>query len=164
MLHMSNVERKTRPDGTYYSSDPSERAMQLKEDGKIGGHFGKLGGRPRKPRAMEKVAEAAQKEADNIIKVFKDGIEDDSMKTRLAAANSWLAIEDRETQLRLQEERQEFDIGQASREELLNYMKEALQPGGPLAASMGIVDGTAEDITEPRELGHGDSEASGSGS
>lgn len=159
---MSEVERKTRPDGTFYSSDPSIRARELQEDGKIGGHFGKLGGRPRKPRAMEKVAEAATKEAENIIAVFKEGIKDDSMKTRLSAANSWLAIEQEETRLRLQEERQEFDIGQASREELIAYMKVALASGSPLAKSLGIIDGTAEDVTEPRELGYGDSEASGS--
>lgn len=160
---MGQIARKTRPNGDFYSSDPSERAMQLKEDGKIGGHFGKLGGRPRKPRAMEKVAEAATKEAEDIIKVFKDGIHDDSMRTRLNAANSWLAIEDRETQLRLQEERQEFDIGQASRDELLKYMKEALKTGSPIADQLGVVDGSAVDITESRQLGHRDSEASGSG-
>ena len=154
---MGEVARKTRPDGSFYSSDPSERAMQLKEDGKIGGHFGKLGGRPRKPRASEKVAEAAQKDAEKIIKVFKDLVESDSEKTRLAAANSWLAIEQEETKLRLQEERQEFDIGQASREELLNFMKSALQSGSPIAEQLGVIDGTAEDIGESRELGHGDS-------
>jgi hypothetical protein len=159
---MGEVERKTRPDGSFYSSDPSIRARELQEDGKIGGHFGKLGGRPRKPRAMEKVAEEAQKESAKIIQVFKDLVESDSEKTRLAAANSWLAIEQQETQLRLQEERQEFDIGQASREELLAYMKEALASGSPIAQQLGFVDGTATDITEPRELGHGDSEASSS--
>ena len=157
------VARKTRPDGSFYSSDPSERAMQLKEDGKIGGQFGKLGGRPRKPRAMEKVAEAATKEAEDIIQVFKDGIRDDSMRTRLNAANSWLAIEQQETQLRLQEERQEFDIGKATREELISYMKGVLQPGSPVAAQLGVIDGDATDITGLGELGHGDSEASGSG-
>ena len=154
---MGEVARKTRPDGSHYSSDPSERALQLKEDGKIGGQFGKLGGRPRKPRASEKVAEAAQKDADQIIKVFKDLVTSDSEKTRLAAANSWLAVEQEETKLRLQEERQEFDIGQASREELLNFMKTALS-SGTLADQLGVVDGSAEDITESRQLGHGDSE------
>jgi hypothetical protein len=160
----SEVARKTRPDGSFYSSDPKERALQLKEDGKIGGQFGKLGGRPRKPRASEKVAEAAQKDADNIIKVFRDLVKSDSDKTRLAAANSWLAIEQEETKLRLQEERQEFDIGKASREELLNYMKQVLTPGSPIASQLGVIDGEATDITEPRELGHGHPEASGSGS
>jgi hypothetical protein len=155
---VGEVARKTRPDGSFYSSDPSERALQLKEDGKIGGHFGKLGGRPRKPRASEKVAEAAQKEADNIIKVFSDLIQSDSEKTKLAAANSWLAIEQEETKLRLQEERQEFDIGQASREELLNFMKDALKAGSPIADQLGVVDGSAVDITESGQLGHGDAE------
>jgi hypothetical protein len=137
--------------------------MQLKEDGKIGGQFGKLGGRPRKPRASEMVAEAARKEAENIIKQLKEGLADESAKTRLAYIQTWLGVEHEEAKLRLQEERQEFDIGQASREELLSYMKSALKPGSALAAQIGVVDGTATDITEPRELGHGDSEASGSG-
>lgn len=159
----NEVARKTRPDGSFYSSDPSERAMQLKEDGKIGGHFGKLGGRPRKPRASEKVAEAAQKDADQIIKVFKDLVNSDSEKNRLAAATSWLAIEHEETKLRLQEEKQEFDIGQASREELLNYMKDALKPGNPIASQLGIVDIDESDITELGQSGHRDPEETGSG-
>jgi hypothetical protein len=159
----SEVERKTRPNGDYYSSDPAIRARELQEDGKIGGHFGKLGGRPRKPRASEKVAEQAQKEADSIIAVFKDLVNSESEKTRLAAANSWLAVEQEETRLRLQEERQEFDIGQASREELLNYLREALASGSPLANQLGVIDGTATDIdSELGELGHGDSEEAGS--
>lgn len=160
---MGEVARKTRPDGSFYSSDASERALQLKEDGKIGGQFGKLGGRPRNPRASEKVAEAAQKDADKIIKVFKDLITSDSEKTRLTAANSWLAVEQEETKLRLQEERQEFDIGQASREELINFMKTALKTGSPVAEQLGVVDGSAVDITQSRELGHGDSEEISSG-
>lgn len=161
---MGEVARKTRPNGELYSSDPSIRARELQEDGKIGGHFGKLGGRPRKPRASEKVAEAAQKDADQIIKVFRELVNSESEKTRLAAANSWLAIEQEETKLRLQEERQEFDIGQASREQLLEYLKSALAPGTPLANQLEYVDGTAIDLDESGQLGHEHSEAnSGSG-
>jgi len=161
---VGEVERKTRPDGSYYSSDPSERAMQLKADGKIGGQFGKLGGRPRKPRASEKVAEAAQKDADNIIKVFRELVNSDSEKTRLAAANSWLAIEQEETRLRLQEERQEFDIGQASREQLLEYLSQALSPGTALSTTLEYYEGSAVDLDEPRELGHEHSETDSSSS
>ena len=44
-------ERKRRPDGSLYSSDPSERMKQLQADGKVGPQFGALGGRPRKRRS-----------------------------------------------------------------------------------------------------------------
>lgn len=162
---MSNdVARKTRPDGSFYSSDASERAMQLKEDGKIGGQFGKLGGRPRKPRASEILAEEARKNTEEFIEVLKRGISSDSEKTALAYLQTWIGFETEETRLRLQEERQEFDIGKASREELIAFMKETLKPGNPVSKQLGAYDIDESDIRELGDSGHGDSEASGSGS
>lgn len=152
-MNLSDEERERR----------RQNALELKKQGKIGPQYGKLGGRPRKPRAMEKVAEAATQEADKIIQVFKDGVDDESMKTRLAAANSWLAIENEETKLRLAEERQDFDIGQASREELLKFVATAIS-SGPVADQLGeFVDGSATDITDVGGLGHNDPEENSSG-
>lgn len=101
---------------------------------------------------MEKAAESAQKHADEIIKVFIDGINDDSMKTRLAAANSWLSIEQEEAKLQLQEEKQEFDIGQASRDELIEFLANALTEGN-IAEQLAAIDGTAEDVTDVEVAG-----------
>lgn len=141
-----------------------ERALKLKEEGKIGPQFGHLGGRPRKPRVSELLADEARKDADQILAVLKNGIRSDSEKTALAYLQTWVGIEHEETKLRLAEEKQEFDIGKASREELIAYLAESLS-SGPLAAEIGnVIDGTAEDITDVGELGREQSEGDGASS
>lgn len=141
-----------------------QRALQLKEEGKIGPQFGKLGGRPRKPRVSEILAEEARKDADQMLKVLKDGIRSDSEKTALAYLQTWVGLEHDEAKLRLAEEKQEFDIGQASRDELIKFLAASLSEG-PLADQIGqVIDGTAEDIGDTGELGHEQSEVDGGSS
>lgn len=98
--------RKTRPDGSYYSSDPKERYQQLRDDGKVGPQFGKLGGRPRKPRAAEVVAEHARKEADRIIGALDDALDEEQpIRVRMEAAQAFIRIEKDEASLQLDEDR-----------------------------------------------------------
>ena len=158
-------ERKTRPNGEFYSSDPSERALQLKEDGKIGPQFGAKGGRPRKKRATEMAAEKARAHADQITKVFLDGIDEEQpMRMRLAAANSWLGIEQEEAKLQLQEEKHDLDLENASRDDLIGFLADALTQGNLAEAVGPIIDAESEDITNVAELGHRPSETDGDGS
>lgn len=101
--------RSRRPNGELYSSDPSERMRELTEDGKVGGSFGKLGGRPKKIRAAEKVAEAAKEHADHITSAFIDVLTDPeaSHKMRLETAMKWLEVERKEDELQLEEDKHE---------------------------------------------------------
>lgn len=99
--------KKVRPNGELYSSDPKERYQQLVEDGKIGPQFGRLGGRPRKPRAAEKVAEYARREADKIIGAYEEALDGDNTRLKMEAANALIKIERDEASLQLEED--EFD-------------------------------------------------------
>lgn len=83
---MARRERKLRPSGEPYSSNPTERHAQLVADGKIGGRgaedlaraHGALGGRPRNVRPVRvgvpeadvqdllRAAEGAEREADRL--------------------------------------------------------------------------------------------------
>lgn len=111
----------------------SEAAKKRVAEGKMGGaKFGKLGGRPRKPRASQKVAEAAQKEAEDILDVFRDGISPDKpMGTRLKAAELWLSVEEKESKLALQEEK--LDADNLSRDEIIKALAEGLSQGAVAA-------------------------------
>lgn len=96
-------ERKTRPDGSFYDSNASIRMAQLREDGRVGPQFGKLGGRPRKPRASEIIAEEARKQAQNMIKALNDALEDDSTRIRMDAVRMYTDIEQREASTQIDE-------------------------------------------------------------
>lgn len=156
-LNISDEERKRR----------SERALQLKAEGKIGGQYGKLGGRPRKPRATEIAAEEARNNAEDLIQVFKDGIDPENpMKIRLASANSWFGIEQEEAKLKIQEEKLDFDIEKANRDDLVEYLKNALTEG-PLADQIQRqfdAESTAEDITDAESVGFGNAASDGGSS
>jgi hypothetical protein len=74
-------------------------------------------GRPRKVRAAELVADAAQREAKEIAKVFKDAIQPNQPAAiRLQAAKQWLEIENKEATLQMQEDKA---LAQLSHDELL---------------------------------------------
>ena len=109
----------------------SQLAKQRHAEGKFGGaEFGKMGGRPRKDRAAQSVAEAAQEEANRrkIIQVFKDAVDGDQhISTRLKGAEAWLQIEREEGKLSIQEEEQ--DAKQHSREELIEILAKRLTSG-----------------------------------
>jgi hypothetical protein len=80
----------------------------LVAEGKIGGrHYGRLGGRPRRPRVRELVAEEAVRQADHIVATFLDAISPDQrIDVRLKAAIEWLNIE---CQMRADASEMEFE-------------------------------------------------------
>jgi hypothetical protein len=79
-----------------YSSDPRERARELVAAGKFGGaKYGRMGGRPRTPRASEIAAREAQEHAEEIVAAFRDALHPSQpIQIRLKAAVEWLKIED----------------------------------------------------------------------
>lgn len=105
--------RSKRPDGTEYSSDPKERHAQLVADGKLGAkgselakEHGKRGGRPRKPRAAELIAEKARQEAEKLWSAYEAGLDEEQpVRVRMEAAGAVLDIERREAQQQLEEDK-----------------------------------------------------------
>lgn len=95
-----------------YPADRRQRALELAREGKFGGaKYGKLGGRPRVPRAGEIAAREACVHAEKIVEVFLDGIHPDQpIEVRLRAAIEWLRIEAREHEgLRVEDVRLDFE-------------------------------------------------------
>lgn len=128
-------KRKVRPNGDLYSSDPKERYQQLLEDGRVGPQFGRLGGRPRKPRAAEAIAEHARKEADRIIQAYDQALDSEDHRIAMQAADSLVKIEREEASLQLQED--EFE--QLSAREQAEQLKELLEDPA-LAALIGDIE------------------------
>lgn len=122
--------RATRPDGSFYSSDPRERALQLKEDGKIGGQFGKLGGRPRRKRASEEIAELAYEEMESIKGAFRDALSSGESRVRTGAAKDLLAFTEKEEDRKEREAERNRD---RNRDYLMSTLVERLTGDSPAA-------------------------------
>jgi hypothetical protein len=83
----------------------SERMKKLHAEGRAGPQFGKLGGRPRKKRASEVIAEAAADEAEKLLAVYRDAIDENQpISIRLKGAEAWKNIEQSEAKLGMEEE------------------------------------------------------------
>jgi hypothetical protein len=101
-----------------YSSNPSQRARELVAAGKLGGaKYGRMGGRPRTPRASEIAAREAQEHAEEIVAAFRDALHPSQpIMVRIRAAVAWLNLE-RKEDARVNASMSSFAL--ASREELV---------------------------------------------
>lgn len=115
------------------------QANELVAAGKIGGaEYGKLGGRPRKIRATELVAQAAREHGEEIVNAFLVCLDPKQPPyVRLQAAKEWLKIEKEET------DREDKQVTGDS-EDLIAQLKEALSEIGiPIEGELvGIDAGT----------------------
>lgn len=152
-----------------------DRALQLHKEGRLGGSkYGKQGGRPKKIRASEIVAQQAQEHADEIVKAMRDGLRAKQPSIRLQAARQWLEVESKEYDLKVKEDRA---LEQLSTEELVEAIAERfarLSDTGSIPAfdadisdaeELGPAGELAEgtDETEPGEVGQDDVAEDGSG-
>jgi hypothetical protein len=98
-----------------------QRALALVEQGRLGGsQYGKLGGRPKKKRASELVAEKAAEEADQIWARLRGLIfQADSDKIALDAIKHVHALEEQERKVDAEEE---VRYEQLKRNELLTIV------------------------------------------
>jgi hypothetical protein len=93
-LELSEEERLRR----------SERMRQLHAEGKAGGQYGKLGGRPRKKRASEIAAEEIEKKGKELFDHLWDLVENGKEKTKLDAIKTAYALEEQERKVIVEEE------------------------------------------------------------
>lgn len=122
-LNLSPEERKRR----------SERMQKLRKEGKVGPEYGKLGGRPKKPRASELLAQEAEKHKDELLSVLKDAIDPNQpIGVRQKALDQWLAIEREERKMEMDEEEH---YAKMDREELMDDIAKRLS-SNPMMLAM----------------------------
>ena len=123
--------------GKKYSSDRRKRYQELRDEGRVGPQFGKLGGRPPKrsrdnhPRpAAKAIAEAAREHADDIAGVFRDVLLDPHATDteKLRAVKTMVGIETGEERIEREDRKlgrtPDPDIASMSREELVASLAE----------------------------------------
>lgn len=145
-----------------------DNANTLVSQGRLGGaEFGRLGGRPRKPRAAEKIAERVAAEGDTFFERLKEIVETGGEAGAINSIKMLLQIEENERQIA---ENEEMKFEQLKRDELIKYLAGAigeLQNGGVLPESDSDFTGTVTDAEfKPVEYptiagyGSGDEESS----
>lgn len=103
----------------------SELAVQLHSEGKFGGAaYGRMGGRPRLPRASERIAEKVASEADTIYDRLMDILVEGKNSDSLHAINQLLKIEENERQII---ENEELRVEQLKRDELIELATNSLR-------------------------------------
>ena len=116
-----------------------DNANSLVAQGRLGGaEFGRMGGRPRKIRASEKVAEKVQNDAEEMYIRFREIMDAGVDRDSITAMQTLLKIEDNE---RVIQEREEVKVEQLRRDELLAILTGTLSE---LVESGILVEGIVE--------------------
>lgn len=131
-MNISDEERERR----------RQNALALTAEGRIGPQFGKLGGRPRKPRASEMIAEKVASDADEIYKKLIDILRTGKEGAAIKAIQTMLQVEEKERRAQVEEVR---DLEKAKRDELLEIVATGLRE---LASEGIVIDGWAVEITD----------------
>jgi hypothetical protein len=133
-------------------------ANTLVAQGRLGGaEFGRLGGRPRKPRAAEMIAEKVAGEADTFFERLKEIVETGGEANAINSIKTLLQIEENERQII---ENEELRFEQLKRDELIKYLTTAfgeLQDQGFFPG--GIADAEFEPVKHPEIEGNGSSDS-----
>ena len=119
-----------------------ENMLRLHREGRAGAEFVKLGGRPRKPRASEHVAEQVREDAQLFYQRMKEIVLEGGEKTASATFNTLMRIEEQERKITVEEEEK---IDELNRIELLALVSEQLRE---LQSSGVIAIGDAEVIRD----------------
>jgi hypothetical protein len=132
-------------------------ANSLVAEGRLGGaKYGRLGGRPKVPRAAERVAERVAGEADSIFERLKEIIETGGEANAINSIKTLLQIEENERQI---QENEELKFEQLKRDELIKYIAGTL---GELQSSGifpgGTIDAEFEPVEYPAIEGYGSSD------
>lgn len=132
MVNITDEERERR----------RQNMLRLHEEGRAGAEYGKMGGRPKKPRASEHVAEKVREDAELFYERMREIVLEGGEKVASSTFQTLLKIEEQERKITVEEEEK---IDQLRREELLAFVAEQLRE----ARESGIITvGDAEVIRD----------------
>ena len=125
-----------------------EIAKRLVEEGKFGG-AGRGQGRPRKPRASEKVAELVAGDGRRIYERLMSILENGTDSNSILAVRELRAIEENER--KIADDDQDREIDNMKKDQLLAVViNQLLELGDKGVIPTDIIDGEAIDITDSR--------------
>lgn len=124
-----------------------EVALRLVEEGRFGGK-GRGQGRPRTPRASERVAERVSNEGDAIFDRLMEITRGGKDSNSIAAARTLLDTEEKERKLQIEEEQQIEDMrGNDLKELIYSQLKELSENG---AIDLSFIEGEFVEVEQGR--------------
>jgi hypothetical protein len=124
-----------------------QRMLALHEEGRAGGQFGKLGGRPKKKRPQERMAERARDEGDYFYDKLIEVIENGRMGDRRQAIMNILEIVESERKIEVEEEQRFEDRSRTELVEDVRGQLAELLRRRVIATPGDIIDGRATEIS-----------------
>ncbi len=136
-----------------------DNANQLVAEGRLGGaEYGRLGGRPRKQRASEIIAEKVSSDAELIYARLKEIVETGNDSNAISSIKTLLGIEETERKV---EEEKEMRFEQLRRDELIKYLATTLgELQGQGIFPAGIIDAEFEPVEHRAIASNGSSNES----
>lgn len=136
MVNITEEERERR----------RQNMLRLHQEGRAGADYGKMGGRPKKPRASEFIAERVAQDAEAFYERMKEIVLEGSEKNAGGVFRDLMKIEEQERKITVEEEDR---IDQLNRDKLLELVQEQLRELGASGTLNGIIDvGEAEVIRD----------------
>lgn len=138
MVNITEEERERR----------RQNMLRLHQEGRAGADYGKMGGRPRKPRASEYVAERVAQDAEDFYERMRAIVLEGSEKNAGAVWKELMRVEEQERKITVEEEDR---IDQLNREKLLELVTKQLTDALAAGIIPGVIDvGEAEVIRDER--------------
>jgi hypothetical protein len=138
MVNITEEERERR----------RQNMLRLHEEGRAGADYGKMCGRPRKPRASEYIAYRVAKDAEAFYERMREIVLEGGEKNAGAIFRDLMKIEEQERKITVEEEDR---IDQLNREKLLELVSKQLADALSAGTLPGIIDvGEAEVIRDER--------------
>ncbi len=126
-----------------------QRMLALHAEGRAGGEFGKLGGRPRKKRPQEQMAERAKDEGDRLYDRLISIVDNGRDAASIQAVKTILEVVENERKIEVEEEQRFAELNSRQLRELVSGQLLELLRRRVIEQPGTFVEGTA------RELGPG---------
>lgn len=136
MVNISDEERQRRRDNM----------LKLHEEGRAGGQYGKLGGRPKAPRASERIAERVAQKGDDYFERLDEIAMTETGKNAIAALQTLLKIEEQERKIVVEEEDKIDELDRTALLALVSEQLRAAQNSGLLERVINV--GNAEVVRD----------------
>ncbi len=125
-----------------------QRMLALHEEGRAGGQFGKLGGRPKKKRPQERMAERAREQGDYFYDKLIEVIENGRMGDRRQAIMNILEIVEAERKIEVEDEKRFEDLRRDELVEVVSGQLGELLRRRVIVDPGDVIDGRATEISE----------------
>jgi len=125
-----------------------QRMLVLHEEGRAGGQFGKLGGRPKKKRPQERMADRAMDEGDRLYDRLITIVDNGRDAAAIQAVKAILEVVESERKIEVEEEQRFAELARTDLIEVVRSQYAELLRRRVIIDPSGSIDGRATEVSE----------------